>query len=248
MKRHLWSNPKAQWEGFKPVSHWLDLEKALELPLTEQLNGKEDEPITLGDVYLRLKDKKINPESLEHGFLVDKLITEDGENIIVKGASFNRRLLKEILKLRLEGVNPFSTVWYYYDHDSCQNDPQEAYVFFVVYTDKIIRERVMFSDHLSSGFDPSVFDKHTHSDSVWGDEEAWDKATAAYWYRKFYTQTQTGQLMVLRPDSPPLFYYERTVPDTMGALGIIARSLNSISILLWVVVILAILNFYLRWR
>lgn len=248
MKHHLWSNSKAQWEGFRPVSHWIDLEKSLELPLTHQLNGKRDEPTTLGDIYASLKDKTINPESLEHGGLVDKLITTDGEEITVKGTSFNRQLLREFLKLRLEGINPFFTVWYYYDHDSCVKDPQEAYVFFAVHADKIIRERVMFSDFPGSGFDPSLFDKGNHSDPTWGDEEARDKAEAAYWYRKFYTHTQAGQLMVLRPDSPPLFYYERSGADTMEALGIIVRSLNSIRVLLWVLVILTILSFFLHWR
>ena len=31
----------------------------------------------------------------------------------------------------------------------------------------------------------------------------------AFWYRKFYSETRTGQLMVLRPDEPILYYYER---------------------------------------
>jgi hypothetical protein len=36
---------------------------------------------------------------------------------------------------------------------------------------------------------------------------SWQKAKIAYWYRKFYQETRTGQLMVLRPDEPTLHYF-----------------------------------------
>jgi len=49
---------------------------------------------------------------------------------------------------------------------------------------------------------------------VWGDEADWDEANTRYWYRRFYTETRTGQLMALRSDDPRLFYYERTGPLT----------------------------------
>lgn len=35
------------------------------------------------------------------------------------------------------------------------------------------------------------------------------QALELYWYRRFYTETLTGQLMVLRPDEPTLYHYER---------------------------------------
>jgi hypothetical protein len=55
--------------------------------------------------------------------------------------------------------------------------------------------------------------------------------------------------MALRPDSPTLFFHEdRTAPGIMGALGVIARSLNSVRLLLWVLVILTILGFILHWN
>ena len=54
---------------------------------------------------------------------------------------------------------------------------------------------------------------------------------------------------VLRPDTPVLFYYEgRTGPDVMGALSVIARSLNGVRLLLWALLILTIVSFVLRWK
>jgi len=34
---------------------------------------------------------------------------------------------------------------------------------------------------------------------IWGDEADWDEAETRYWYRKFYTETRTGQLMLCVP-------------------------------------------------
>jgi hypothetical protein len=55
--------------------------------------------------------------------------------------------------------------------------------------------------------------------------------------------------MALRPDKPTLFFREYSSgSDIPGSLAIIARSLNSVRLLLWVLVILVILGFILRWK
>jgi hypothetical protein len=250
MKQHLWSNPNTQWEGFKPITYWLD-SKALELPLTRKLeDGKTDETTTVGIIYDSLKNKQIMPEFLTGGTSVKiELKTTDGAKLLIGGPDFSRRMLDVMLKLRAEGIDPFSTAWYYYDKDWCRQDPQESYSFFIVQNEKIIREQVSFFDDHYSGFDPSVFGKDDHSDPIWSDEEVWAEAGAKYWYRKFYSETCTGQLMLLRSDEPKLFYRdEREGPDIVGALGAVARSLDSIRVLLWILVILALVSLILHWR
>jgi hypothetical protein len=64
------------------------------------------------------------------------------------------------------GVDPFEIVLYYYDKDSCRQEPDNCYGFFVVHKGKIIEERLSFFDHHDSGFDLSVFEKPDHSDSI----------------------------------------------------------------------------------
>jgi hypothetical protein len=118
-----------------------------------------------------------------------------------------------------------------------------------VYKGRIVEERLSFFDNHDSGFDPSILGKPDNSDPIWIGAPALEVAEAAFWYRKFYSETHTGQLMTLRTDSPTLFFHDnRTAPDVMGALGIITRSLNTVRLLLWVVVILAILSFLSRWK
>src|SRR5262249_4607889 len=110
------------------------------------------------------------------------------------------------------------------------------YFFFVVAKNKIVRERIGFSDHHDSGFDPSIFETQDHKNMMWHNAADWHEAETRYWYRKFYTETHTGQLMALQPD-PQLFYYERTAPEVMGAVAVLQQSLLRIRFVLWILVI-----------
>ncbi len=250
MKRHVWSKPDSQWEGFQPVAYWLETKKIWALPLTRKyVDGQEDEPTTVGDIIGLLRDKQLKPESLEHGVFENEFVAvDDTLRVVVKGPSFNRDLLRIILQLHSEGIGAFEAIWYYFDHDFCRQDPHEMYFFFVVAKDKIVHERVGFSDYLDSGFDPAVFEAHNYKDMIWGDTVHWDQANTRFWYRKFYTETHTGQLMALRPDDPQLFYYERTGPDVMAAMGVLQRSLLRIKFALWILVIITMINLLVRWK
>jgi hypothetical protein len=54
-----------------------------------------------------------------------------------------------------------------------------------------------------------VLKRNTEDEPIWRSNQYFDEAFERYWYRRFYTETVTGQLMVLRPDEPILYYYER---------------------------------------
>lgn len=142
-----------------------------------------------------------------------KVKTENGE-IVLKGPSFNCALLRELLALKAEGIEPFSSLWFWYDSDSCRDDPHETYSFFVVSGDKIVREDVSLSDYHDSGFDPTIFQSDNDADSLWFNDADWREARTRFWYRKFYKETRTGPLMVLRPDEPILYHYAR--PQTQS--------------------------------
>ncbi len=249
MKQHLWSNPDAEWEDFEPVSYCLD-SKSLELPLTRKFGDGKTESTTIGTIYGSVKDKQIAPECLAGGLSVEtEVATVDGSKLILSGPDFNRRILDVILKLSSEGIDPFATVWYYYDKDLCLQDAQRSYTFFVVHNGKIIREQVSFFDSHDSGFDPSLFANADHSDPIWSNEEAWTEANAKYWYRQFYSETHTGQLMALRSDEPTLFFCdEHPKADNIGALVVVARLLRTIRILLWALVAVAVANLIVHWK
>ncbi len=158
------------------------------------------------------------------------------------GTSFAADLLGAFLRLHKIGANPHDTIWFFYDKDFAAQDVGAAYAFFIVHSDKIVEERVLFWDWPKNGFDPRIFATREYSGSqasIWSDDESWERADTAFWYRKFYAETKTGQLMVLRPDKPELYFWSvggRAIEDRLA--GIDGR-LRRINLLLVVLVVIA---------
>lgn len=169
-----------------------------------------------------------------------------------------------LLELRRDGCgHALYAEWFWYDSDHPTEDLAYSYAFFVVCNDKIVSERVSFVDRRDSGFDPSAFEAADESQPVWRSHPDWQGALTQYWYRKFYRETRTGQLMVLRPDAPTLHYY----PEGRWNIGGLARTgiakalnlsplesvgdrlqwqLIKIQYLLWAIILLLALSFLRR--
>jgi hypothetical protein len=244
--KHLWSSPDEQWNGFQPVPYWLDVKKVLALPLTledPEVSDKKTASTTVGEICKTLLGQHVEIESS-----VDTEITAESGKLVVTGPSFNREILEILLSLRQDGTNGFEALWFWYNSDSCRQDPQDSYTFFVVAKDRIAREQVMFFDAQDSGFDPSVFESEASSPFVWFGDKAWRDAKARFWYRKFYAETRMGQLMTLRTDQPRLHYYDGPTDGRIGNLPMVANLLNKVYFLLWILVILAALELILRWK
>jgi hypothetical protein len=191
----------------------------------------KERPLTVAGIYSRLVRCKFEVEE-RPVILRLNVKTENGE-IVLKGPSFNCAMLRELLALKAEGIEPFSSLWFWYDRDSSREDPHDIYNFFVVSGDKIVREDVVLGDYHESGFDPTIFQSDNAVDSIWFNDADWREARTRFWYRKFYTETRTGQLIALRPDEPILYHYQR--PQTRN----IARELQFVTLLktyrlLWV--------------
>src|SRR5437868_4373354 len=108
MKR---SKSKVQWEGFKPIEYLLDL-KVMELPLKKPVvvNGKSEEvPTTVGEIYEGARE-----QSKLEGFWDATIKMSNGDELIIKGPSFSRDILRTMLGLRADGINPFATTWFWY--------------------------------------------------------------------------------------------------------------------------------------
>ena len=205
--QRTYSKPNKEWAGFRPVAYSLN-KKAWELPLTRLSPGGDqgqEEATSVVDVLVSLKGKQI--QKIE-SIVTTEITTEQGI-VVLGGPSFNRAIAEAFLNLQKDGINPFETRWFWYDNDHVTDDLMARYTFFAVHREAIVREDVSFTDYADSGFDPSVFEANEDSRPIWRNHPEWDKAWVRYCYRKFYTQTRTGQLMVLRPDEPILFHYER---------------------------------------
>jgi hypothetical protein len=258
---------KKEWEGFRPTMYWLNAPRVRGLGLirVERTAAGEElaTPVTMGDALDTACSQTITDIGWpkEGGPLLTQVTTETGE-LIFDGPQFNQGVLKLLLKFRQERIDPIDASWFWYDARSCMDEPMESYKFFVVYDDRIVREEVSFVDHGGSGFDPSILRAADVwlSPAGWTNEKEWLDAQIRFWYRKFYQETKTGQLMVLRTDEPELYHFPegRSRPDSTlnllqdqlgkthsmleSGLGLVQRQLSETHALLrWVVFLLVAL-------
>jgi hypothetical protein len=228
-KRTLSSGQK--WKGFQPKAYFLST-RAEALPIIEIIGGTE-KVTTVGDAF---RDVCFEGPALRHSKTLGEFdsdihsldVKTDSGDRRFKGSSFAIDLLKAFLRLHKAGFNPHETEWYLYDCSYALDDIGERYEFFVVCRNEILEEDIAFFDRPHSGFDPSVFEDSAEIQPMWSGDNGFEKVQAALWYRKFYTETKIGRLMVLRPDKPTLYFYPEGHQLNQPGLGGIATSLASI--------------------
>jgi hypothetical protein len=108
-------------------------------------------------------------------------------------------------------------------------------------------------DYARFGFDPSIFRVADSFKSTWRNDAAWEDARIRFWYRKFYSETRRGQLMVLRDDASALYenqYHRGAVTTDILSRNfpIFLELLSKIHVLLWVLIVLGGLILIRPWR
>lgn len=215
------------WRGFRAVGYSLDGGVIFKIPIAEiRQSGDGGAPCristTVGDAHRTFNgwwseenkkawgDKGEPFQNVEEGLTGTVSVEAASGKRVFSGTPFAAHLLYVLLRLRKEGVNPYDASWFLYDTD-ISRDVSTSFTFFAVADGKIVHEDVsFFRDCPDDGFEPAIFRSPlAGSERIWTDGDHWRIANTVFWYRKFYTETETGQLMVLRPDMPTLYYYER---------------------------------------
>jgi hypothetical protein len=182
------------WKGFRKTAYSLAYAKVSQLPITTELG----EQTTVGKVFESLR----GAESLEiESPIVTLIVKTSAGEIHYKGSDFNLDVLYVLLKLRKD-PGPLSAAFFFYASHTSRGQPLRTYNFFVVSSNAIVEESLGFRHHPESGFEPSVFLLHS-------DDELWREAWVRSWYYRFYTETETGQLMASRPGWRELYYFGR---------------------------------------
>jgi hypothetical protein len=190
-------------ERLSPGIYTIDLSAVADIPL--KLNGESS---TLFAAISKLQDSKIQ-EMPENSFGSDRYITNTGE-VVLDGDWRVLFTIRTVADLMRRGINLRAVMWFYYDHD-WSRDADESHHFFAVHGDSIVLESCHFNSE-----EPLVLKNEPEKEPIWHNHPYFEQALEHYWYRKFYTETVTGQLMVLRPDEPILYHYER--PQTRDAV------------------------------
>jgi hypothetical protein len=207
-----------QWSGFEPGRYRFNT--AWSLPVTIRVGDTPAVATTVGGVVQEFPNGKLETPYGLHG---TALVTSKGTTVEITGPSFRIDLIDLFLGLQSRGLG--TNVWLCpYDSDHVDDDAHASYVFFMVGPSGILDERVRFSDYRGSGFDPDFIERYDDS-SHWMNSGAWAHASAVYWYRKFYTETTTGQLMRLRDDKPTLHYFTEPGVNVEAQVAGIQRQL-----------------------
>jgi hypothetical protein len=160
----------------------------------------DEQASTVKELLRTLRSEKVT--KVDDKFGGNATFTTDSGVIRVHGDRNVMNTLYRIAELLEAGIDPVQTAFYYYGHDYCTDDPQEAFEFFVVGGGKILSERfVLFTD------DIRFLELHKDDDPIWRSHPYIKEADTVFWYRKFYQETRMGQLTVLRPDNPTLYHY-----------------------------------------
>jgi len=208
-------------DRYKPGAYSLDLSSVVDIPL--KVNG---EPSTFAEAYDKLKGAQVG-KRLTFGRY--KYAAETGDIELECDWTISS-IMDKLVDLNRRGIDAYAVTWFYFGHD-WSIDRDQSYSFFAVHQGKIVDEDCHFNAE-----EPLVLLQKKDDKPIWHTEPLLDAAWERYCYRKFYTETVTGQLMVLRPDEPILYNFERPQPeghDSLRNAGLI--TLLKVYDLLWVV-------------
>ena len=218
--------PKFGRGRFDPGMYSLDWESLKGIPL--KLNG---EASNLDALYVKLAHSKIKDDPDEHSSLSHKKYVTDTGDLEIEAEWTILSTIDTLVGLFKREINPVNVLWFYFDHD-WSRDADECHVFFAVHNNQIVLESCNFMSE-----EPRILVLQKDDNPIWHSHPYFDEAITRYWYRKYYSETKHGSLMVLRPDEPTLYYYDRaTARDSVRDLQLI--TLVKVYRLLWIAVVL----------
>ncbi len=193
-----------------------------------RVDGKD---CLFGNAWDRLSHSNI--KEIEHHSILDGdvYVTEagkvqiSGEGTVGLGTC---DLLRNLLELHSKGVDPFAARWFPYDWSHYED--VVVHGFFVLYDGKIVEEEFTFPSYSPLTLERPALYKDPEIHNRRYRDGAWE----CYWYRKFYTETVAGQMMVLRSDKPSLYCFERPMRDLTS--DVTFAVLTKLYYLLWVFV------------
>jgi hypothetical protein len=260
------------WKRFEPTGYELDWAALLSAPLEEFGEGQSRVATTTGAIlqealphrFVTLaKDRAISGPPARQPVLVEALGGGTGISIktpqrtirlntLADNANFPAHVIEAIILIDQAVVEgDLHPLFFYYDTDHVTDDDHDSFSLFVTNNERIVLDRVTFSRHRNNGFNPAIFKAaYDSSDAVWSSEAAVAEARVGWWFRRFYQETNAGQLTTFRDDAPLYFY----VPDwkqqavVANLTGQIAHGIASIQKLLAFVLVGLGLILFSLWK
>lgn len=237
-KQKTWSG--VEWDGFQFGGYSLN-GKVLDYRFKDHAADSASE-LRLYDILQRFRGEPFErADAFNEGLAVYK---DKERKSTFSGTPFTAHLLATMLNLQKNGVDPFGARWFYYDKVYCLEDPMTGYKFFLAYKDKIVEEQVRLVDHSGSGFDPHLFGAGNEHPPIWSDELDFDEGFDAYWYKKFYMETKTGQLHMLSDIPRP--YKSDAEIATANMAAMFTTVIKQLAWILLLLLVIAVLLWFRR--
>lgn len=265
-----------RWEDFSPTGYELNWAALSNAALEEIGEGQSRIPTTAGAILREVMPHRFGPvqtgedlraadgsigaatrpvcqvKTFGGGFTIETPQRTIRLNTLQENMRFPAQVIEALLEIDRavaegEALHP---VFFYYDKDHVTDDVHDSFSFFVVNGSHIVVDRVSVSRHRTSGFDPAFFKPAYESCGVWASDEFVGDAKVRWWYRKFYQDTDAGQLTALREDAP-IYHF---VPEWKQQ-AVISERIRQIAegtaairrLLIFVVLALALIT-YLLWK
>jgi hypothetical protein len=252
------------WEGFEPTGYELNFRVLKDFALFEIAGENRNVPTDVGALLREVLPHwfydgerpprlRCRVESFAGVMTIETPQRTIQLNTLGNSSSFPAELLEVLLRIDdgSSSDGPFHPIFFYYDKDRVTDDDHDSFGFFVVNGDRIVLDRVTFSRHSNSGFNPNVFSQPFQtSRSVWRNEPFVEAAKVRWWYRKFYKETPAGELTTLREDVSLYHYVPEWKQHEQFALSSrnIERHLVATQRLLFFVLVALLLIAYLLWK
>jgi len=258
------------WKGFDPTGYEINWKVLSEAPLTEIGEGNSRIQTTAGTILREALPHLFTPLNDDGsigvappcqtcevdegaGWLTIKTPSRAIRlNTLGNGSGFAADLVATIIRIdQAPDHKSFHPIFFYYDRDHVVDDVHESFSFFVVNDDRVVLDRVTFSRHSGSGFDANMFTPaYGIEHQTWRSEPNVQHARVRWWYRRFYEQTDAGQLTVLREDVDLYHYVPEWRQRQLMAVGIeqIARHTAQLQRLVIYALIALALIVILLWR
>jgi hypothetical protein len=252
-------------QPFQPTGYQIDWKRVMSAPVQEITEGRSRRDTTVGEILKEILPHRFVP--IKEGALPERqpcsVHDHFGGGMTLKtptrsihldtlgdGNAASAQFIETLIELDCAvGDDVLRPTFFFYDSDDVRGDVHDSFSFFVVNNGRIVSERVTFSRYRGNGFTADFF-KECYDDSggIWRSDRFVLAAQVRWWYRKFYEETEAGQLTTLRDDAS-LYHHVPEWRQRADALLLLQRGteqLGRIRVLLAGVIVLLVLD--LLWR
>lgn len=208
----------------------------------------------------KARDGKANLQSMIFSDLINLLMKKEiGEvsnfintTVILNGVEHViecKGLSETLLPVMLELISKKCSLncnWFYYDSDRVKDDFHESFTFFLVDQKKIVLEQASVSHSATSWLNSDflIYD----NEHIWDGHAELEKASSMWWYQKFYSDTEVGQIMKIRDTMTVTDGAAVNEKSTEVLLfqQLIAQSKRTNSLLIWILIAFIIIFIFNR--